>query len=50
MNVNDIICVGAEPIVMLDYLAVEESRPKILEELGRSREQIAELLRSGAVG
>jgi phosphoribosylformylglycinamidine cyclo-ligase len=24
MNVNDLICVGAEPIAMLDYLAVQE--------------------------
>src|SRR3954464_4067360 len=23
MNVNDVICVGAEPIAMLDYIAVE---------------------------
>lgn len=35
MNVNDVICVGAEPVVMLDYLAVEESTPEILDELGR---------------
>ncbi len=35
MNVNDVICVGAEPIAMLDYLAVEESRPEILEALGK---------------
>ncbi|HXI02371.1 MAG TPA: phosphoribosylformylglycinamidine cyclo-ligase [Candidatus Saccharimonadales bacterium] len=34
MNVNDVICVGAEPVVMLDYLAVEESRPEILGALG----------------
>ena len=43
MNVNDLICVGAEPIAMLDYLAVEESDP---ERLGR----IAEGLRVGAAG
>src|SRR5919107_2771551 len=24
MNVNDVVCVGAEPIALLDYLAVEE--------------------------
>jgi phosphoribosylformylglycinamidine cyclo-ligase len=41
MNVNDLICVGAEPIAMLDYLAVESSDP---ERLGR----IAEGLRVGA--
>jgi phosphoribosylformylglycinamidine cyclo-ligase len=41
MNVNDLICVGAEPIAMLDYLAVETADP---EQVGR----IAEGLRVGA--
>jgi len=41
MNVNDLVCVGAEPIALVDYLAVEESNP---ERLG----QIAEGLRKGA--
>ena len=27
MNVNDLVCVGAEPIALLDYLAVEQRRP-----------------------
>ena len=27
MNVNDLVCVGAEPIAMLDYLAVEQADP-----------------------
>ena len=27
MNVNDLICVGAEPLAMLDYLAVESVDP-----------------------
>jgi phosphoribosylformylglycinamidine cyclo-ligase len=30
MNVNDLICVGAEPIAMLDYLAVERADPDAL--------------------
>jgi phosphoribosylformylglycinamidine cyclo-ligase len=30
MNVNDLICVGAEPIAMLDYLAVEQAAPEAL--------------------
>ena len=30
MNVNDVICVGAEPLAMLDYLAVEEADPEML--------------------
>jgi phosphoribosylformylglycinamidine cyclo-ligase len=27
MNVNDVVCVGAEPIAVLDYLAVEQADP-----------------------
>jgi phosphoribosylformylglycinamidine cyclo-ligase len=30
MNVNDLICVGAEPIALLDYLAVEQADPAAL--------------------
>jgi phosphoribosylformylglycinamidine cyclo-ligase len=33
MNVNDIVCVGAEPIAVLDYLAVERADPGMLREL-----------------
>jgi phosphoribosylformylglycinamidine cyclo-ligase len=33
MNVNDLICVGAEPLALLDYLAVERADPKQLSEL-----------------
>jgi phosphoribosylformylglycinamidine cyclo-ligase len=41
MNVNDVICVGAEPIAVLDYIAVEQADPTALE-------QIAQGLRAGA--
>jgi phosphoribosylformylglycinamidine cyclo-ligase len=34
MNVNDIICVGADPIAVLDYIAVEEARESVLEAVG----------------
>jgi phosphoribosylformylglycinamidine cyclo-ligase len=30
MNVNDVICVGAEPIALLDYLAVERTDPDVM--------------------
>ena len=33
MNVNDLICVGAEPLAMLDYLAVEQAEPAMLREI-----------------
>jgi phosphoribosylformylglycinamidine cyclo-ligase len=41
MNVNDVVCVGAEPIAMLDYLAVEQAEPEALA-------RIAEGLKAGA--
>ena len=33
MNVNDIICVGAEPIALLDYIALKELDENILNEI-----------------
>jgi phosphoribosylformylglycinamidine cyclo-ligase len=41
MNVNDLVCVGAEPLAMLDYLAVEQPEPAALA-------QIAQGLKAGA--
>lgn len=35
MNVNDVLCVGAEPISLVDYLAVEDPEPRLLDELGQ---------------
>jgi phosphoribosylformylglycinamidine cyclo-ligase len=34
MNVNDLVCVGAEPLALLDYLAVESADPALLREIG----------------
>jgi phosphoribosylformylglycinamidine cyclo-ligase len=36
MNVNDLVCVGAEPIAMVDYIAVEQVEPHVLGEIGES--------------
>jgi phosphoribosylformylglycinamidine cyclo-ligase len=41
MNVNDLICVGAEPVALLDYIAVERADPEMLA-------SIAVGLRAGA--
>jgi len=41
MNVNDVICVGADPIAVLDYVAVEDADPERLR-------QVALGLRAGA--
>jgi phosphoribosylformylglycinamidine cyclo-ligase len=35
MNVNDLLCVGAEPITMVDYLAVERLDPDRLAEIAK---------------
>jgi phosphoribosylformylglycinamidine cyclo-ligase len=35
MNANDVICVGAEPIAMTDYLAVDVASDRLLEEIGK---------------
>jgi phosphoribosylformylglycinamidine cyclo-ligase len=35
MNVNDIICVGARPIAMLDYIAVQDAKHPLLGEVGK---------------
>ena len=42
MNVNDVVCVGAEPIAVLDYIAVEEVDDAVLEALGRGLKAGAE--------
>ncbi len=34
MVVNDILCVGAEPIAMVDYLAVEKPNPEMAAQIG----------------
>jgi phosphoribosylformylglycinamidine cyclo-ligase len=43
MNVNDVVCVGAEPIALLDYLAVERTDPAVMEQIGIGLKRGAEL-------
>jgi phosphoribosylformylglycinamidine cyclo-ligase len=43
MNVNDVICVGAEPLALLDYIAIEEAEPAICEAIGIGLAKGAEL-------
>ena len=35
MNANDILCVGARPLSLVDYLAVQAPEARLLEELGK---------------
>ena len=43
MNVNDLVCVGAEPIAMVDYIAVEQVDAAVLGQIGESLRAGAEL-------
>jgi phosphoribosylformylglycinamidine cyclo-ligase len=35
MNVNDALCVGAEPLAFVDYLAMDDPNPEITKEIGK---------------
>lgn len=43
MNVNDCICVGAEPLAFVDYLAVEDADPDVTSQIGKGLTRGAEL-------
>lgn len=43
MNVNDAICVGAEPLAFVDYLAIDDPKPEITKEIGKGLEKGVEL-------
>src|SRR5215471_21268742 len=34
-NVNDILCMGAEPVAMLDYIAINSIDERVLEEIAK---------------
>ena len=42
MNVNDVICVGADPIAVLDYIAVEQADDAVLAAIGHGLKAGAE--------
>ncbi|HYH60444.1 MAG TPA: phosphoribosylformylglycinamidine cyclo-ligase [Solirubrobacterales bacterium] len=43
MNVNDLICVGAEPIALVDFILCREATPEICGEIGKGLRAGAEL-------
>lgn len=43
MNVNDVICVGAEPLAMLDTIAIDRADPELCEQIGVGLARGAEL-------
>ncbi len=50
MVVNDILCVGAEPIALVDYLAVEEPNPDIASEIAEGLVKGAEESKISIIG
>jgi phosphoribosylformylglycinamidine cyclo-ligase len=50
MNVNDVICVGARPLAMVDYLAVDRADPETAGAIGAGLARGAELAGIEIVG
>jgi phosphoribosylformylglycinamidine cyclo-ligase len=50
MNVNDVICVGAEPLAMLDTIAIDRADPGLCERIGVGLARGAELAGIEIVG
>jgi phosphoribosylformylglycinamidine cyclo-ligase len=50
MNVNDVVCVGAEPLAMVDYLAVDRADPEVAAAIGVGLARGAELAGIEIVG
>ena len=50
MNVNDAICVGAEPLAFVDYLAIDNPKPEITKEIGKGLEKGAKMSNISIIG
>ena len=50
MNVNDLICVGAEPMAFVDYFAVERHDERVAKEIGIGLNKGAELSNMTIIG
>jgi len=50
MNVNDAICVGAEPLAFVDYLAIDDPKPEITKEIGKGLDEGAKLSNISIIG
>jgi len=50
MNVNDAICVGAEPLAFVDYLAIDDPNTEITREIGEGLAKGAELANISIIG
>ena len=50
MNVNDAICVGAEPLAFVDYLAIDDPNPEVTKEIGKGLQKGAQLSNISIIG
>lgn len=50
MNVNDALCVGAEPLAFVDYLALDTPNPEFTKEIGKGLKNAAELANVSIIG
>jgi phosphoribosylformylglycinamidine cyclo-ligase len=50
MNVNDTICVGAEPMAFVDYIAIDRPDERVTSEIGIGLEKAAEMANVDIVG
>ena len=50
MNVNDTICVGAEPIAFVDYIAIDEPREDVTSQIGIGLEAGARMANLTIIG
>ena len=50
MNVNDLICVGAEPISLVDYIALKKNNPLLLKEITKGLAKGSKLSATPIIG
>lgn len=50
MNVNDALCVGAEPIAFVDYLAIEDPDPEQTRQIGAGLARASQMANVSMVG
>jgi phosphoribosylformylglycinamidine cyclo-ligase len=50
MNANDMICIGAEPIAFVDYIAIDGPDPSKMEQIGIGLDRAAELANVSIIG
>jgi phosphoribosylformylglycinamidine cyclo-ligase len=50
MNVNDTICVGAEPMAFVDYIAIDRPDERVTSDIGIGLERAAEMANVDIVG